>query len=36
MDPSGHVGTVATRIEETTAKERTGRWEQIVAQKQTG
>jgi PhnB protein len=33
MDPSGHVWTVATRIEETTAEERTGRWEQIVSQK---
>lgn len=27
MDPSGHVWTVATRIEETTAQERTARWE---------
>jgi len=35
MDPSGHVWTVATRIEETTAEERTKRWEQIVEQKQT-
>src|SRR3990172_9514689 len=32
MDPSGHVWTVATRIEETTAKERTDRWEKILAQ----
>ena len=35
MDPSGHVWTVATRIEETTAQERTERWEKILAQKQT-
>ena len=34
MDPSGHVWTVATRIEETTAQERTERWEKILAQKQ--
>jgi len=34
MDPAGHVWTVATRIEETTAEERAGRWEQIVSQKQ--
>jgi PhnB protein len=34
MDPSGHVWTVATRIEETTAKERTDRWEKTLAQKQ--
>jgi PhnB protein len=35
MDPSGHVWTVATRIEKTTADERTERWEQILEQKQT-
>jgi PhnB protein len=35
MDPVGHVWTVATRIEKTTAEERTERWEQIGAQKQT-
>lgn len=35
MDPSGHVWTVATRIEETTAQERTDRWEKILAQKQS-
>ena len=35
MDPSGHVWTVATRIEETTAKQRTDRWEKTLAQKQT-
>ena len=33
MDPSGHVWTVATRIEETTAQERTDRWSAIVADK---
>jgi len=31
MDPSGHVWTVATRIEETTEGERKGRWSEIVA-----
>jgi PhnB protein len=30
MDPSGHVWTVATRIEETTAEERTARWSKIM------
>src|SRR5262249_56548603 len=35
MDPSGHVWTVATRIEQTTAEARTRRWEQIAAQKRT-
>jgi len=35
LDPAGHVWTVATRIEETTAKERTERWEKILAQKET-
>ena len=35
MDPAGHVWTVATRIEETTATERTERWEKTLAQKQT-
>lgn len=33
MDPAGHVWTVATRIEETTAEERTARWEKIRAPK---
>jgi PhnB protein len=33
VDPSGHVWTVATRIEETTAEERTERWSRIQAQK---
>jgi PhnB protein len=31
MDPSGHVWTVATRIEETTAQERTDRWSNTLA-----
>lgn len=31
MDPSGHVWTVATRIEETTAQERDARWADILA-----
>ena len=30
MDPSGHVWTVATRVEQTTAEERTRRWEEIL------
>jgi len=34
MDPSGHVWTVASRIEETTAQERTDRWFAIQADKQ--
>ena len=29
MDPSGHVWTVASRIEDTSAEERTARWNQI-------
>jgi len=33
MDPSGHVWTIATRIEETTAQERTDRWSAILADK---
>ena len=32
MDPSGHVWTVATRIEQTTAEERTKRWDNILAE----
>ena len=32
MDPSGHVWTVASRIEDTTAEERTARWEKILAE----
>jgi PhnB protein len=35
MDPSGHVWTVATRIDEMTAEERTKRWEQLATQKPT-
>jgi len=35
MDPSGHVWTVATRIEETTTQERTDRWSAILADKGT-
>jgi len=29
MDPSGHVWTIATRIEETTEQERKDRWSDI-------
>jgi len=29
MDPAGHVWTIATRIEETSAEEREQRWESI-------
>jgi PhnB protein len=32
MDPAGHVWTVATRIEPTTAEERTQRWDEILAE----
>lgn len=35
MDPAGHVWTVATRIEETTAEERADRWEKLLPQKQS-
>src|SRR5882757_15214 len=31
MDPSGHVWTIATRIEETTEGERQNRWSDILA-----
>ncbi len=34
MDPSGHVWTVASRIEETSADERTDRWANILAEKE--
>ena len=34
MDPAGHVWTVASRIEETTAQERTDRWSSILANKE--
>jgi len=30
MDPSGHVWTIATRIEDTSAQERTDRWSAIL------
>jgi PhnB protein len=33
MDPSGHVWTIATRIEETTPQERTDRWSAALANK---
>jgi len=36
MDPSGHVWTVATRIEETTEGERKGRWSDIVTGSDSG
>jgi PhnB protein len=32
MDPAGHVWTVATRIEQTTADERTQRWDEILSE----
>jgi PhnB protein len=32
MDPAGHVWTIATRIEKTTAEERTRRWDAIVTE----
>jgi PhnB protein len=35
VDPAGHVWTAATRIEETTAEERTDRWNEILARDQT-
>jgi len=34
MDPSGHVWTIAARIEETTAEERTERWSAILSDKE--
>lgn len=30
IDPAGHVWTVASRIEDTTAEERTARWDKIL------
>ncbi len=33
-DPAGHVWTVASRIEDTTAAERTARWDKILAEGQ--
>ena len=35
MDPAGHVWTVASRIEDTTAQERTDRWAKVLADKGT-
>ncbi len=35
MDPSGHVWTVASRIEDTTAEERTDRWAKVLTAKGT-
>lgn len=32
MDPSGHVWTLATRVEETTAAEREERWSELAAE----
>jgi PhnB protein len=34
MDPSGHVWTIAARVEETTAEERTERWSAILRDKE--
>jgi PhnB protein len=36
MDPSGHVWTIATHIEETTEEERKGRWSDILAGSDSG
>ncbi|HET9440932.1 MAG TPA: VOC family protein [Longimicrobiales bacterium] len=36
LDPQGHVWTVATRIEETTAEERSARWNSMLAQTRPG
>lgn len=36
MDPAGHVWTIATRIEETTSKERSDRWDAIMDRKDSG
>ncbi|MBD0299373.1 MAG: VOC family protein [Bacteroidota bacterium] len=33
MDPAGHVWTIATRVEETTAQERSDRWDAILDKK---
>ena len=33
MDPSGHVWTIATRIEETSEEERRDRWSDILSEK---
>jgi PhnB protein len=34
LDPAGHVWTVATRVEQTTAEERTKRWDKILSEGQ--
>jgi PhnB protein len=36
MDPSGHVWTIATRVEETTAPERQDRWSSILNDRNSG
>jgi len=36
MDPSGHVWTVASRIEETSAEEREARWSTVLASESGG
>ena len=36
MDPNGHVWTVASRIEQTTAQERTDRWSKILHDQREG
>lgn len=33
MDPAGHVWTIATRIEETTAEKRSERWDSMIKKK---
>jgi PhnB protein len=33
MDPSGHVWTIATRLEETTEQERQDRWSGILSER---
>jgi len=33
MDPAGHVWTVASRVEETTAQERTDRWANLLSER---
>ena len=35
MDPSGHVWTIATRIEDTSAQQRSDRWSDSLARKAT-
>lgn len=35
LDPAGHVWTVATRVEDTSAQERTARWSAILADSDT-